>query len=170
MFGRLLQGLNAVGTAWIFVLMLLVCTDIVSRFVFSAPIRGVAEIAGFSVVAITFLQLPSAVRGRRLARADLLIQRLHLASPRLAAAMEVGFALMGAAVFAAILWAAVTGFLHAWETADRFGAQQVFTFPKWPIWLLVLVGSACVVVAFLVQAWADATARRPASRTPARRD
>lgn len=165
MFDRLLQGLNAVGTAWIFALMLLVCTDIASRFLFNAPIRGVAEIAGFSVVAITFLQLPSAVRGRRLARADMLIQRLHVASPRLAAAMEVGFALLGAAVFAAILWAAVMGFVHSWQTDDRFGAQQVFTFPKWPIWLLVLVGSACVVVAFLVQAWSDAT-RRGASPPP----
>jgi TRAP-type C4-dicarboxylate transport system permease small subunit len=160
-FDRLLQGLNAVGTAWIFVLMLLVCTDIASRFLFSAPISGVAEIAGFSVVAITFLQLPGAVRGRRLARADMLIQRLHVTTPRLAGAMEVGFAILGAAVFAALAWASVAGFAHSWRTDDRFGVQQVFTLPKWPIWLIVLVGSACVLVAFLAQAWTDARRRGP---------
>ena len=35
--------------------------------------ESVAEIAGFSVVAITFLQLPAAIHGGRLARADLLV-------------------------------------------------------------------------------------------------
>jgi TRAP-type C4-dicarboxylate transport system permease small subunit len=160
-FDRLLQGLNAVGTAWIFVLMLLVCTDIASRFLFSAPISGVAEIAGFSVVAITFLQLPAAVRGRRLARADMLIGRVHAGAPRLAAALEACFALLGAAVFAALLWASTAGFVHSWRTDDRFGVQQVFTLPKWPIWLIVLVGSAGVLVAFLAQAWADARSGGP---------
>jgi TRAP-type C4-dicarboxylate transport system permease small subunit len=166
MFDRLLQGLSIVGTTWIFALMLLVCADIVSRFVFNAPIRGVAEIAGFSVVAIVFLQLPSAVRGRRLARADIVIQRLHDRMPRAAAGIEAVFALLGAAVFAAILWAAVMGITHAWQTGDRFGVQQVFTFPKWPIWLLVLVGSACVVAAFLVQAWLDLQGRGDHTAAP----
>lgn len=161
MFDRLLHALNAIGSAWIFALMLLMCADIASRFLLSAPIHGVAEIAGFSVVIITFLQLPRAVRDRRLARADMIIDRLHRAAPRLAAGMESVFALLGAVVFAAILWAAATGLVHTWETGDRFGAQQVFTFPKWPIWLVVLTGSACVLIAFLHQAWTDAFRRAP---------
>ncbi len=163
MFDRLLHALNAIGTAWIFVLMLMMCSDIASRFLFSAPIHGVAEIAGFSVVAITFLQLPRAVRDRRLARADMLIDRLHRASPRVAAGVESVFALLGAAVFGAILWAAAAGLAHSWQTDDRFGAQQVFTFPKWPIWLIVLAGSVCVLIAFLLQAWSDAFRRAPHS-------
>ena len=161
MFDRLLHALNAIGSAWIFALMLLMCVDIASRFLFNAPIHGVAEIAGFSVVIITFLQLPRAVRNRRLARADMIIDRLHLATPRLAAGMESVFALLGAVVFGAILWAAAMGLAHAWQTGDRFGAQQVFTFPKWPIWLIVLTGSACVLIVFLHQAWTDALRRSP---------
>ncbi len=160
MFDRLLHGLNAIGAAWIFGLMLLVCAEIVSRFLFSLPIRGVAEIAGLSVVAITFLQLPASVRSRRLARADMLIERVHAAFPAAGAALEAVFALLGAAVFGAIVWAAATGLVHAWETGDEFGAQGVFTFPKWPLWLVVLVSSVCVLLAFLLQAWAHAV-RRP---------
>ncbi|MFM7569105.1 MAG: hypothetical protein ACKO8O_10445, partial [Betaproteobacteria bacterium] len=57
----------------------------------------------------------------------------------------------GALVFLAIIWAAVSGLGHAWRTNDQFGAQGVFTFPKWPIWLLVLTGSAGAVAAFAVQ-------------------
>lgn len=164
MFDRLLHGLNAIGAAWIFALMLLVCAEIASRFFFNTPIRGVAEIAGLSVVAITFLQLPLVVRSRRLARADLLIERVHARFPGAGAVLEGLFALLGAAVFAAIVWASASGFVQAWETGDQFGAQGTFTFPKWPLWLVVLVGGACVLLAFLLQSWTDFARRAP--RTP----
>jgi TRAP-type C4-dicarboxylate transport system permease small subunit len=167
MFDRLLHGLNAVGAAWIFALMLLVCAEIASRFFFNTPIRGVAEIAGLSVVAITFLQLPVAVRARRLARADMLLDRVHARLPALGARLEALYALLGAAVFAAVLWAAVNGFAHSWSTGDQFGAQGTFTFPKWPLWLVVLVGGACVLLAFLMQAWDDAVRRKPRPPAPA---
>ena len=151
MLDRSLRALSALGIAWIFALTLLVGADIVSRFVFNSPISGVAEIAGFSVIAITFLQLPAAVHSGRLARADLVLQRIHVYSPRAVQSIERVFALLGALVFLAIIWAAVSGLGHAWRTNDQFGAQGVFTFPKWPNWLLVLTGSAGAVAAFAVQ-------------------
>lgn len=151
MFDRSLRALSAVGIAWIFALMLLVGADIVSRFAFNSPISGVAEIAGFSVIAITFLQLPAAVRDGRLARADLVLQRIRERSPGAAQTIERAFALLGALVFLAIVWAAVSGLGHAWRTNDQFGAQGVFTFPKWPIWLLVLSGSFGCLAAFTAQ-------------------
>jgi hypothetical protein len=89
---------------------------------------------------------------------------LHVRSVRAAAGFEAVFALLGALVFGAILWAAVVGFTHAWQTGDRFGAAQVFTFPKWPIWLIVLVGSACVLAAFLAQAKSEAWISKSGSR------
>lgn len=152
MFDRSLRALSAIGIGWIFALMLLVGADIISRFAFNSPIRGVAEIAGFSVVAITFLQLPAAVHHGRLARADLVLQRVRTRSPRTAESIERFFAALGAVVFGAIVWASVSGLVHAWNTNDQFGAQGVFTFPKWPIWLLLLAGSAGSVAAFAMQA------------------
>lgn len=165
MFDRLLKALNALGAAWIFALMFLVCAEIASRFLFNTPIRGVAEIAGLSVVAITMLQLPQAVRGRRLARADVLIERIHARAPAWGAWLEALFALLGAAVFAALVWASATGLMQAWRTGDQFGAQGTFTFPKWPLWLVVLIGATCVVFVLLLQAWSDV--RRRAPRAPA---
>lgn len=152
MFDRSLRALSALGIAWIFALMLLVGADILSRFFFNSPISGVAEIAGFSVIAITFLQLPAAVKDGRLARADLVLQRIRARSPGTARTIERAFAVLGVIVFFAIVWAAVSGLGHAWRTNDQFGAQGVFTFPKWPIWLLVLSGSAGAMGAFIVQA------------------
>lgn len=164
MFNRFVRVLSALGVAWIFALMLLVGADIVGRFVFNSPIRGVAEIAGFSVVAITFLQLPAAVHDGRLARADLLLQRIRENSPGVAQTIERGFALLGAVVFAAIVWAALSGLGHAWRTDDQFGAQGVFTFPKWPIWLLVLTGSAGAMAAFAVRAVSTRSSSSTGSR------
>ncbi|MCS6921797.1 MAG: TRAP transporter small permease [Elioraea sp.] len=162
---RLLNALNAVGAVWIFALMALVCAEIVSRFAFNAPIRGVAEIAGFSVVVITFLQLPLVVRRRLLARADVLIERVAAGAPRAARSLETAFSALGAAVFATILWASATGLVQAWRTDDRFGAQGTFTLPKWWLWAVILVGSACAVVTFLVEAW-RLVRGRPAGRPP----
>ena len=151
-YHRILYGLNALGAAWIFILMLLVCAEIASRFFLNTPIRGVAEISGLSVIAITFLQLPIVVHSKRLARADMLIERLHKYSPRLAQSLEFIFSLMGALIFAAIIWSSANGLIQSWLTEDQFGAQGTFTFTKWPLWLIVLVCSCCVFISFLMQA------------------
>ena len=164
---RIAGTLNAIGTAWIFALMLLVCADVVCRFLLNAPIRGVTEISAFSVVAIVFLQLPSSTRARRLIRADFMIERLHGSSPRVANAIEVAIALIGAAVFAAILWASADGLVQAWRNNDTYGTEQVFTFPKWPIWLILATGSACTLVALVAQSVTDAMQMR---RSWSRRD
>ena len=48
---------NAAASGWIFVMMALITTDIVMRFVFGAPISGVTEIIEISIVIIVYLQL-----------------------------------------------------------------------------------------------------------------
>ena len=148
--------LNTLGTIWIFALMLLICADIACRALFNAPLNGVTEISGFSVVAIVFLQLPSTARARRLIRADFMIEALHRSSPRIAAAIEVMTACIGMAVFAAILWSAVIGLTEAWNTNDSYGIEQVFTFLKWPIWLILALGSGCTLIALAAQVVVDA--------------
>ena len=63
---RLFKGwvfsLNSVGTAWIFLIMLLINVDVLMRALFRKPIDGVSEIVSISIVGIVFLQLSDAVR------------------------------------------------------------------------------------------------------------
>ena len=40
MFPRLLGAMNALGTVWIFLLMVLINSDILGRELFHAPVRG----------------------------------------------------------------------------------------------------------------------------------
>ena len=60
-FGHILSGLNGLGTAWIFVMMVLINADVIGRAVFNAPIRGVPLIISLSIIAIVFLQLHDAL-------------------------------------------------------------------------------------------------------------
>ncbi|CAN0476615.1 unnamed protein product, partial [Discosporangium mesarthrocarpum] len=65
--------MNSAGTLWVFGLMFLICADILARNVFAAPIRGVPEIVGYSIVGTVYLQLANTLHSGRFTRAELLI-------------------------------------------------------------------------------------------------
>jgi len=48
----------------------MICADIAARSFFNAPIYGVTEIVGASIVCSVFLQLANAIHARRITRAD----------------------------------------------------------------------------------------------------
>lgn len=141
--------LSSIGTAWIGALMLLIIADVVGRNFLNAPITGVAEIAGRSVVAIVFLQISAAILQRRLTRADFVLRRLEGASPRLLSVVEAMFSLAGAVIFALILWASWPKLATAWIGAEFFGVQGVFTIPTWPFRLITVIGSGLAALAAL---------------------
>lgn len=143
------EASNALGTVWIFALMVLICADIVARTGFSAPIRGVAEIVGFSIVGIVFLQMASTLLAGRITRADLFLDPYELASPRAASAYHAVFDLAGAIVFAMIAWRMVPDLLAAYGENDYYGVRGDFTFPTWPIKATVVWGSALASLSFV---------------------
>ena len=51
---KVMAVLNAIGTAWVAGITVLICSDIVGRALFSFPIIGVPEIVKVSVVAIVW--------------------------------------------------------------------------------------------------------------------
>ena len=141
--------LAAIGTAWIFVLMLLVVADVLGRNFLDAPITGVAEFAARSVASIVFLQLAAAICTGRMTRSDFLLRMLGRRSPGAMKAMEVLNVVVGALLFlllAAIAWPEFTAALQA---AEYFGVQGVYTVPTWPFRLLIVVGSVLAAVAYL---------------------
>lgn len=150
--GSVSAAMSAVGTASIGALMLLIVADVIGRNFLDAPITGVSEIAARAVVAIVFLQVPAAILQLRLTRADFLVRRLQTSSPRLVAGIEALFCLVGAVVFALILWASWPKFLSAWQTAEFFGVQGVWTIPTWPFRGITILGSVVAVLAALYRA------------------
>lgn len=148
--------LSSVGTLWIGALMALIVADVLGRNFFNAPITGVSEIAGRSVVAIVFLQVSAAILQKRLTRADFLIRRIGDASGRTATLLEILFALTGAVAFALILWASWPKTWDALATAEFFGVQGVFTIPTFPFRLITVAGAALASLCCLYRAACEA--------------
>ena len=147
-FQAVLSALAAVGTIWIFAIMLLIVADVVGRNFLASPITGVAEIAGRSVVAIVFLMLPAAALNGSLIRADFLLRGLRKYSRRSVHLLDALFALIGAILFALVAIAAWPDTFEAWASSEFFGVRGVWTLPTLPFHLLVLLGSAATSLAF----------------------
>jgi len=156
---RLTQSLNALGSLWIVGLMLLINADIVGRNAFHAPVRGVTELVGLSIVGIVFLQLADTLRCGRFTRADLLLGPLQRRRPALAAGLESLHHALGAVLMGLIQWAAWPRFLDTWAVGEYVGALGDFMAPVWPVHLLMLAGLAVTTLSF---AWVAALHARRA--------
>jgi TRAP-type mannitol/chloroaromatic compound transport system permease small subunit len=145
--------LNAAGSAWTVVLMLLICVDVGMRAALNHPLRGVSEIVGMSLAASVFLQLPHILASGRLTRVELFIDPFTSRHPGRGHALQMLFYLIGAAVILLILMASVPRFLEVWRTSDYVGSKAHFTAPMWPVQFLIIVGTAFSVLQFLLIAW-----------------
>lgn len=154
-FHRLTGAMNAVGTLGIFGLMVLISADVIGRGLFNAPIRGVIEILSLSIVSIVFLQLADTLRAGRFTRADVLLARLNKTSPRLSRLLQAVFHLTGAFLLFVLAWASWSYFLESWDNTEYLGAIGDFQARLWPMRLIIVVGSACAGLTFLMLAHAD---------------
>ncbi len=165
-FSRLVAGLNSVGTAWIFALMVLINIDVLARYLFNAPIQGVAEIVELSIVGIVFLQISDAVRAGRLTRSDGVYLQILKRRPKLGYSLGAIFDVAGAIFFVMILLGAVPRLIEAYERSYFAGNIGLFTVSVWPIRLILVVGCIVVAIQFLVLAWRNLKAFRGAGGAP----
>lgn len=142
--------LAAIGTLWIFFLMLLVVADVVGRNFLDRPITGVAEFAARSVSALVFLQLAAAIGAGKMTKSDFLQRFLLRWSPRSVAVMDSFFAVLGAVLFLALAWIAWPELLSSWNSSEYFGVQGVYMIPTWPFRALVVAGSVAAALAYLL--------------------
>jgi TRAP-type mannitol/chloroaromatic compound transport system permease small subunit len=155
MFNRLLGAMNALGTVWIFLLMVLINTDILGRELFNTPVRGTTELLSLSIVGIVFLQLGHTLMVGRMTRSDMIIEALLIQKPVIGRFLQGLFNLLGVVFLAVIFWGSIAMFEEAVEIGEYVGAAGDFTAPTWPIRLLILIGSAATGLQYLVMAWQD---------------
>ena len=155
-FDRLVIGMNALGSIWILLLVLMVTSDAVSRSFFSRPIAGVTELIQISISGIVFLQLADAIRTRRLTRADSFLNLVKGWRARVALGMEGGFFLLGATYMALGLWGSIPLLAEAFERKHYLGNAGVFTVIVWPVKAIIVLGLAVCLIEFLrqsIDAW-----------------
>ena len=142
-------ALNTLGTAWIFVMMMLIVFDVGMRMFFNSPVRGVPLIITMSIVAIVFLQLADALRAGRLTRSDILIGKLLNTRPVLGHWMQAVFHFAGVVLMVVLVRFSMPLLEKAWRLDSYDGTEGDFTFPEWPIKAVVVVGAGVCAIQFL---------------------
>lgn len=154
-FEMLLSLLNSIGTLWIFALMIIISLDVIGRTAFDSPLPGVLELVRLSIVGIVFIQLGHTLRAGRITRADNLIRILQRRLPRIGFGMQALFELAGTGIFVVLFHASLPLFLRSWTSGEYAGIEGYITYPVWPVRLVILIGSACAGIQFLLFAWRD---------------
>lgn len=143
-----MAGLNAVGSAWVAALTVLICADILGRVLFKFPLVGVPEIVKVSIVAIVWLQIPHTLKTGGHLRSDVLLRFL---SGRSRAAVDLFSYLLGALIFGLLVYSGWDTMIQAWEMGEFEGELPVRV-PTYPLRSIVLLGAGLTALQFVLMA------------------
>ncbi len=149
------EGLAALGTILIGVLMVIICADIIARNLMGSSLPLVSELGALLLVMIVSLQLATTIRADRLARTDLFLVGLRTSHPSIAALISAFFNLVGAAIIGLIAYASIRILGKDWSSNDYIGIIGIATLPTWPFRALILAGMAVAALEFFVRMIAD---------------
>ena len=151
-YGSIISVMNSIGTAWVFVLLVIINLDIGGRALFNHPVRGVPEIVALSIVACVFLQIAHTLKVGRLTRSDIVLNWLHNHHPKVKHFLEGVYFLIGACLMAILLHSSMPLFTKAWRIDEYVGAQGDFMAPVWPVKLIILIGCTAGAIQFFLMA------------------
>ncbi|NQU59129.1 MAG: TRAP transporter small permease [Rhodospirillales bacterium] len=150
LFNGALSTLNAIGSVWLFALVILINADAMGRTFFHAPINGVGEMIELSLVGIVFLQLADATRKGRLTRSDGCFKLLSVKFPSTSRALGIFFEFCGIVFMAVIIYGSVPLLLESIEGGYYVGNKGIFTAPVWPVKLVIIIGCLATLLQFFV--------------------
>ena len=154
-FHAVTTAMNSIGTIWIFALVFLISADVFGRKLFNSPLQGVPELVPLLIVGIVYLALANTLRVNRFIRSDMLINKLQEKSPRFGYLLQALHHLFGAGLSFAILYFTFPKMIEAFRIDEYVGSMGDFTAPVWPIKLIIVIGSAALVLQFLLHAVND---------------
>lgn len=161
LWNRGVDGLAALGTIMIVLLMAMIVADVVVRNLLGASLPLIAELGALTVVLIVFLQLGTAVRNDRLASTDFFLDAVSLRRPKAAAVIRAVWDLFGAAVCAGIAWSSWGILWRDIEHREFIGVTGVLTMQTSPFRALIFIGAVVAAVQFVLLA--ASRLRQPAS-------
>lgn len=153
------DGLAAIGTLMIGVLMVIICADIVFRNLLGASLPLVSELGALVLVMIVYLQLATTVRADRLARTDVFLPSFRHRFPTLGGLLSALFDLTGAVMIGLIAWSTLRILGKDYSSGEYIGVTGIATLPTWPFRVMILLGITVATVEFLVRAVQSLRAR-----------
>jgi len=149
-FGYVVSGMNATGSCWIVILMLLINAEAIGRSAFNQPIIGVIEMIEISIIGIVFMQLADSLRRGVLTRSDGLFNQVMRRSPTAGHVMGAVTHLLGAIFMGIVLLGSVPYLVDSYTKNWYIGVEGMFTAPVWPVSLIIVVAITVTMVQFLV--------------------
>jgi TRAP-type C4-dicarboxylate transport system permease small subunit len=143
---RIVRTLLLAAAAIILLLGFLVCADVIGRTVFNSPVKGTPEIVSMSIVVICFLLAGYAVQSGGMIYTDSVVR---LFGNRGLAFGQLMSALLGILFFGLIVWGSYEPLLHAFASGEYEG-EGALRVPAWPARTVVLIGSALVVITYVL--------------------
>lgn len=141
---------QVIGGIILLVMMGLVCTDVLGRYVLNAPLPGTNELVEFLMVGLFYFTFSYAQALRSHIRVELLISYFPA---RWRIKFEIGSHLLGFFIFALIAWQSWRAALQAWQLGETtFG---VILFPLFPAKILVPIGSLLFCLRLGKNIWDD---------------
>jgi len=148
----IVDGLGALGTVMIGVLMLIICADIFARNATGGSLPLVSELGALMVVMIVALQLATTVRADRLARTEVFWVPFRAKRPRTGAALAALFDATGAYLLGLAAWASVDTLADDFGAGEFIGTPGLGTLPTWPFRALIVAGLSVAALQFAVRA------------------
>ena len=149
-FMSLVGSMNAAGSCWIVVLMLLINAEAISRSAFNALIIGVIEMIEISIIGIVFMQLADSLRQGILTRSDGLFNQVMRRKPVAGRVMAIVTCACGAVLMILITWGSIPFFIESWDNDYYIGVDGMFTAPVWPVALIIVFAVIVTMIQFLI--------------------
>ena len=141
MLERFLGIMDGIASVSIFVIMILITADVLSRLIFNKPFVGTAEIVSSIIIIVCFLEIPYvAVKGAHV-RTTMFYDKVGAKGKLI---IDILAAFLGILVYSFIIRASWGNLLHA-EIAGSFRVTTV------PGRFAIIFGSALMILEFIDQ-------------------
>lgn len=152
---KILEYMHVGGSYLVLGIMLWISADVASRVLLGDPLPDSREIVAYVLPILVFVQIPYVLlRGNHL-RSPIITSRVPSRARR---ALAVFSHLLGATFFASVAYGNLPHVLRAYENGLTFG-QGVMDLPVWFARGTVMVGSALMVLVFIVRGVASVRGR-----------
>ena len=141
---RLTGLMNIAASLWLFLLTLIIVTDVVGRALFNHPLTGTPELVKVSLVAVVFLQLAHTLRKDRHVRSMIVLCRVP---PAVRLFFEGVANLVGLTLFVLVFYSSWPLATAAWEILEYEG-EGALRVPTYPVRTIILLGSALMALQF----------------------
>jgi len=136
---------HVLGQSITILMMFLVASDVVMRYVFNQSIAGALELTELMMVVIVFLAFAYVEHKDGHVRVDLVISLL---TPKIRDYLECGVAMMGIAIFSVLALQSIMRFLYLWERGHVTGYLHI---PVGPFLLVIAFGCAMTGLQLLLR-------------------